>query len=147
MSCLILYKVAETPDTAVKMEHPDGYFAESSESESESDGSDESEAPDEPTASSVPRTLKRPAAHIAKSSAGAAQAKGRPPLPKLKMGTTIFYLTGKINVSVPKQAFRVFPDKSNVVDKLVRWQACTSHKAAWIEALKMIEAFAATKRK
>ena len=62
----------------------------------------------------------------------------RPSPPPSRMGTTVLYRGGKVNVSLLKGGYRVFKDKGDRVDKLVRWANLSSRKAAWAAALDII---------
>ena len=63
----------------------------------------------------------------------------RPAPPPSKMGTTVLYRNGKVNVSLLKRGYRVFKDKGDKVDKLVQWSKFPSLKAAWAGALDIID--------
>ena len=62
----------------------------------------------------------------------------RPPVPAPKMGTTVHYGKGKVNVSVLKRGYRVFRLASDRVDKLVRWDHFSTRRDAWHAALDII---------
>ena len=119
--------------------------SESSEYSDDSEGSEGGGASPAPKGKAKHAVQKKPAACM--PPAKKAKVVKRPPLPKLKMGTTVYYLTGKVNVSLAKECFRVFADTANVVDQQVRWNAHTTHQEAWDDALSRIEAFAAKKKK
>ena len=113
-----------------------GVVAESSEHrcDSASSGSEDE------TSSEIPAPKKRPSASAPSMKRPAAASKvGRPPMPKLTMGTTVVYKNGKINVSLPKLGFRVFRNRADRVDKLVKWSWCDSKADAWERALDMID--------
>lgn len=63
----------------------------------------------------------------------------RPPVPAPRMGTTIFYNDGKINISKLKRGYRVFRLKTDRVDKLVRWDNFPCRRDAWNAALDIID--------
>jgi len=85
--------------------------------------------------------MKRPATadSVMKRPAAAAAAARKPRMPKLEMGTTVKYAGGKINVSLGKEAFRVFLHENDVVDKLVRWSKYGGAASAWEASLKLID--------
>jgi hypothetical protein len=64
----------------------------------------------------------------------------KPPMPKITMGTTVYYRTGRVNVSVPSQAFRVFEKAGDKVDKKKKFSSYDSKEECWAACLAIIDA-------
>ena len=89
-------------------------------------------------------TSSRPRAAARRSSpVTSAPGAGRPPLPKLEMGPSIPYMTGRVLVSVPGRCFRTFKKTGDRVDHKRYWDK-PSVEAAWDASLALIEAEHAT---